>query len=263
MRLHATSIALLGLLILFNGCSDSDEDKPFDDKKCRVASMIFRDATIVYAYDSEGRIIKVTFSDADSKTAMESTVEYNTEGKLAKIVVSNDDYATFSHIGDDQIVETRYTRQDSNAEFVSRTINYNFDGKGRLVSRNDFYHPSYKSYRYEYDANDNVSRTYITTDGVEWLATEVIDLDKGKSPHVSIFPTVLHTRNGVLVSATFTPGKNTNNEVFLKSYKSDGTLFEKRWQSYHYNASGYPTHVDFLFKPEPAFRETQYSYYCE
>ena len=123
-----------------------------------------------FTYDSWGQIIRQVFIPKGEKQGVTTEFEYNTTGKLTKVIAPNGETTHYTYNENDQLI--KYS--DPNG----RTTEYKYDGLSQVIERID---AEGQTLQYEYDTernltsltNENGERYQFFYDGNERLIKEI------------------------------------------------------------------------------------------
>jgi len=126
----------------------------------------------VYSYDSEGREILTNTSHGDTTYTVATT--YDESGNIAKVDHSRDGELYHSvEYGYDaaNVLATETSTDYYSSSQYSRTINYSYDGSGKLVTKEQYYGPSNETtyWNYTYDERGNkITEEFTRTGSSPW-----------------------------------------------------------------------------------------------
>jgi hypothetical protein len=183
-------LLFLKVLILFSILTSCDKSNDPALTACRPLNARSGTDSIVYNYSSNNRLTSIQYFNGFGLHLMQyqDNLTYDSKGNMIELVHNYyDSYDKAIHSLD--IYELSYTA-DNKADTLKRwgrtktgdpwITKFSYDSKGRLERRDGFvFKTSFTdSYRYEYDANNNVSKIFfklIYTD--EFLGRENIEFD--------------------------------------------------------------------------------------
>lgn len=235
----------IALTIFMSACGKDDDATPQEEVTAECTMIGFAtDQTGLLASinrDANGRVIEVEYSSASFSTT--SSMEYDSEGTLVKIVSADDVYSTLAYHNDNLVgSETRYRKWENSEEFyIERTVHF-FYGTDKRVIKDSTSTPSsfVQLRRYEYAADGNLSKIFITTPfAEEYLATEYIEFDDKIAPFWGYDFYYIYSPTDKWVITEYNPPKTKYNVISLKRHS--GQTSTVTTYSYEMNEEGYVT----------------------
>jgi YD repeat-containing protein len=208
---------------------------------CKIASSISTSSapttTISYEYSND-LLTKIIFSNGAYYK-----LEYNTNNKVSKAgLYLNFDtpimYMEYEYVSNILINFQSYQRmQDGSYTPLISNGRLDFNTQGQLIN---MYHNTENKWRFEYDGNGNLVRTYKfdANTNTEYLRNEFGNFDNKKNylyemEAMKLIPLIL--------TDNYYMGKN--NYTSFKQYAQNGSVERNETTTFDYNESGYPIKV--------------------
>ena len=175
-----------GTTVEITDCETPDEPAPEGAKPSKAVVYNAHNAVIcnvLYEYDEQGRMVKMTSTDSDGEEMSHTEREYNADGNETKHCVYSKDKLVSreetKYDGRKALEKTVYDSEDS----VSTTVKYEHDSDGNVIKETRYTDKGDAESVYEvvYGANGKESeRTQLTTDGSVVLRTVYEYTDDGE-----------------------------------------------------------------------------------
>ncbi|MGV3586829.1 MAG: hypothetical protein ACO1OF_07505 [Adhaeribacter sp.] len=241
-------VALFLATLFFTSCQDNNFNNltPGPDCATQKEWTNYQGKRVLlneYAFKGD-EFAKLTHYDFDGKKT-ESLPEYDSQGRLLKIFEkvtgeNNTPVAqyetTFTYYNDGKLYQTdNYKVEDGNHNLIqTRLYYYDNEKVSKIVSSFGVH------WRYEYNENDNVTKTYFQPAGAnEYLEEEYTSYDDklltNTLKNLQISQNVSRSSAGLNFSK--------NNATAYKVYNPDGSVKTTYTVSRNYNASGKQTKV--------------------
>ena len=152
--------SLLLTLQVFLSCSSDDEPAP---EVCVPLVAINGLTTYNYEYNESGRLERIEYYE--TRPEKEDLLTYDSKGRLIKVIrrwIQLDyTYETYELDYNNQGKPATMRSWGQDTSYPPEVTTFSYDTKGRLTIREKTVATFVRSYRYEYDNNDNVTKVFL------------------------------------------------------------------------------------------------------